>query len=302
MATAHTLLKTHPALGLLVARAAIDPDRELDSEMLLEAIDEIRDRLLLDPDEPWREFYALLIESRHESAAHALAWEANDQEREALSEEVRELRGELRQASEQAQRLTAELRARRDELESLAREREELSTIITTSLGGDRVARMSDLEAERFRLRERINALEKQISAGNEQRADMRRQLNRLAVEQPARPLAAPDAVVADEADHEAGPAPPRFVLVPSYLAAATKRLASLPRHIAAQALRCTAALAAGDDHAWKGVKRMRATENVHSARVGHSHRLLFRFGDGKIEILDVVDRKDLDTAVARHA
>jgi Txe/YoeB family toxin of Txe-Axe toxin-antitoxin module len=46
----------------------------------------------------------------------------------------------------------------------------------------------------------------------------------------------------------------------------------------------------------------MRATENVHSARVGHSHRLLFRFGDGKIEILDVVDRKDLDTAVARHA
>jgi hypothetical protein len=56
--TAHTLLETHPALGLLVARAAIDPDRELDSEMLLTAIDEVRDRLLLDPEEPWKESWA----------------------------------------------------------------------------------------------------------------------------------------------------------------------------------------------------------------------------------------------------
>jgi plasmid maintenance system killer protein len=46
----------------------------------------------------------------------------------------------------------------------------------------------------------------------------------------------------------------------------------------------------------------MRVTEDVHSVRVGRSYRLLFSFGDGEIQVLDIVDRKDLDAAVARHA
>jgi hypothetical protein len=299
--TAHTLLQTHPALGLLVARAVIDPDRDLESEMLLSVIDEVRDRLLLDPEEPWREIYDLLIARRDERAAREEAWEANDQEREALSEEVHKLREELRQASEQTQLLTAELRQRRDDLESLAREREELSGIVAASLGGDGLARQSEREAEKLRLRERIDALEKQISAGNEQRAEMRRQLKRLAVERPSPPIEAREIAGPQDTEPEERVVPPRFVLVPSYSPAAAKTIASLPRHVAAQALRGAAALAAGDEHEWKGVKRMRATANVHSARLGRSHRLLFRFGDGAIEVLDVVDRKDLDAAVARY-
>jgi hypothetical protein len=269
--------------------------------MLLSVIDEVRDRLLLDPEEPWREIYDLLIARRDERAAREEAWEANDQEREALSEEVHKLREELRQASEQTQLLTAELRQRRDDLESLAREREELSGIVAASLGGDGLARQSEREAEKLRLRERIDALEKQISAGNEQRAEMRRQLKRLAVERPSPPIEAREIAGPQDTEPEERVVPPRFVLVPSYSPAAAKTIASLPRHVAAQALRGAAALAAGDEHEWKGVKRMRATANVHSARLGRSHRLLFRFGDGAIEVLDVVDRKDLDAAVARY-
>jgi hypothetical protein len=297
---AHTLLRTHPALGIMLARAAIDVDRDLDSEMLLMEVERTRDRLLLPPEEPWSRIYRLLLAHREERETLLDAWESDDREREALNNQVSELRRELRRAGEQARDLAKELQARRGELDRLAKEREELSSIVTASLGGERPGGLAELESERRRLREKIDALEAQISAGNAQRAEMRRQLSLLAARKPEEPQASPEAEPPEEVELDEEVGPPRFVLVPSFSSGAAKTLAALPRHVAAQALRIASALAAGEEHEWKGVKRMRSTEDVHSARVGRSHRLLFRFGGGEMQVLDVTDRKDLDAAIAR--
>lgn len=299
---AHTLVKTHPAVGLLVARAALDPDRDLDSEMLLRSIDEVRDRLLLDPEEPWWQIYGLWIDDHQEKLHRAYEFETDAREREALNREIDELRRKLRGAGEQAQTLAAELESGRRQLERLAREREELSMIVATSGTGEARERMNELEAERLRLREKITVLEGQISHGNEQRVEMRRQMKVLAAQRGQEAVATPVADAAADADLDSGVPSPRFVLVPSYAPGAARSLASLPRHIAVQALRATSSLAAGDEHAWKGVKRMKSTEDVYSARTDRAHRLLFRFGNGELQVLDIVDRKDLDAAVARYA
>jgi hypothetical protein len=93
-----------------------------------------------------------------------------------------------------------------------------------------------------------------------------------------------------------------RSVLVPNYGAAAAKALALLPRPAAAQTLHAVAALAAGEARTWRGIKRMRATEDVYSVRSGRDYRVLFRIRDPHLDVLDIVDRKDLDAAVSRVA
>ena len=96
--------------------------------------------------------------------------------------------------------------------------------------------------------------------------------------------------------------AAPRSILIPNYAAATAKALAMLPRQTAAQTLHAIAALAAGEPRTWRSVKRMRATEDVYSTRVGRNYRVLFRIRDPHLEVLDIVDRKDLDAAVSRLA
>ena len=79
---------------------------------------------------------------------------------------------------------------------------------------------------------------------------------------------------------------------------AAEKSLQALPRSTATQAMMLGAKLASGDAHAWKSVKKMRAGQDVLTARVGIHYRALLRIGDGALECLKVVHRKKLDAAL----
>ena len=46
----------------------------------------------------------------------------------------------------------------------------------------------------------------------------------------------------------------------------------------------------------------MRATDDVYSIRSGRDYRVLFRLREPQLDVLDIVDRKDLDAAVSRVA
>ena len=301
---AHELLDHVPALGIAVARGCITADRPFDSEVLLDAMERVRDRLGLSPDEPWWNVYDQLVTSA-EPPADAGHNGADQRERDRLAGEVERLRGLLRDAARDKQRLDEDLQKRVRDLERLTTERERLVEQRGRGPQADHEVRVAELAAERQRLRAKIEELKGEIVAGATQRADLRRELARLSAPRSTSVQTTPPAAGDGEAEVDAGDGAVvarRSVLVPSYGAAAAKALALLPRQAAAQTLHAIAALAAGEPRAWRSIKRMRATDDVYSIRSGHDYRVLFRLRDPHLDVLEIVDRKDLDAAVSRVA
>jgi hypothetical protein len=289
------LLRHRPALGILAARGAIGADRMLDSEELLRAIGTARDRLGLPAEEPWEEIFELLVESYFGSV------DDEDEEGDAVTDQ---LRSDLREAAAHSRRLGEELAKRERQLEQVGSERARLAAEIAAQQGRDDRRRVAELEDERQRLRTKIAQLKGAVAEGVDQRAELRRELARSADERAAR--VAPSATVppvGDEAPDEVegdSAAQPRNILVPHFTPAAERSLASLPRRTASDALLDAARLAGGDVQAWSGAKHMQRAHDILSARVGRKWRLLFRIAGERLEVLEVVHRRELDGVIAR--
>ena len=190
-------------------------------------------------------------------------------------------------------------------MERLTTERERVVEQRERGPQADHEVRVAELAAERQRLRAKIEELKGEIAAGATQRADLRRELAQLSAARSSSMQTTPPVAGDGEAEADAGDGvvvARRSVLVPTFGAAAAKALAMLPRQAAAQTLHAIAALAAGEPRAWRSIKRMRATDDVYSIRSGHDYRVLFRLRDPQLDVLDIVDRKDLDAAVSRIA
>jgi hypothetical protein len=56
--------------------------------------------------------------------------------------------------------------------------------------------------------------------------------------------------------------------------------------------------LAAGEPAAFVGALRLKATPNVMRQRIGINYRLLFRLWPGRLEVIDLINRKDLDRRI----
>jgi hypothetical protein len=305
---AFALLRSFPALGILAARGCINPERFLDSQTILMHIDRARDRLDLPPHEPWWEIFDLLLDSRLSPEEHDDL--DDDEEDGGRQKEIDQLRFNLSAAQSRVSRLDKELSKREDDLESLTGEREQLAAIVEASRGGEYVKRVSELEGERQRLRAKIGELKGEISEGAAERAALRRDLAETA-DALRRDQRAPAAITDpaaddgdddDEAEGEVSAVRPRKILIPLYAAAAGRSLDAFPLRVAADALQITARLAGGDAHLWSGVKHMRRAHDILSVRIGRTYRLLFRAGDERLEVLDLVRRRDLDAALQRLA
>lgn len=298
------LLHHYPGLGILAARGCIHSDRLLDSEMLLMEIDRARDRLDLSPHEPWWDLYERLLDESLEPGQS----ERDGEEDDRHQREIDEMRANLRSAQARVGRLDAELSKRVTELQSLSSEREQLAAIVEASRGGEYQKRVSELEVDRQRLRTKIESLKGEISEGAVQRGALRREMAETAnafrtqdrKPPPIESAEVPDGI--DDAEGEPAANAPRKIAVPHYTAAASRSLGELPRRVAADALQATAALAAGDAHAWSGVKHMRRAHDILSIRIGRSYRMLFRISEERLDVLDVIHRRGLDALLQRVA
>lgn len=295
---AFAMLDHSPALGILVARGCIDRERLLDSETLLMGIDRARDRLGLSVHEPWWDLFEQFLDDElgfDGPVAH---------ETERPPDEIGEMRAKLQEAQSRVRRLDGELAGRVRQLEAATREREQLASAVRASPAGVDQGRVSELEAERRRLRAKIDELKGEISAGAEQRASLRRELaqtaDALQQNQRERPTSGKDEDEADEAEGASFESAPRKILVPQFSSAAGRALTESPERVAADALHAAALLAGGDAHAWSGVKHMRRAHDILSARIGLSYRLLFHAREDRLEILDLVRRRDLEAAIQR--
>lgn len=287
---AYSLLRHSPALGIVFARGVVTPERSLDSEMLVEAVEEARDRLGLPPGDV-AELILELMESEHIDRQVEESSRTKDTK---LREEAEALRKESRLAAGKIAALESELRAKSAALD-LARH----------AGAGSSAAPRAD-EAEIARLREKVDELKGLIREGNENRTQLRKQVASLGERLLAARKTTVETAAGDprEAHDLESPAPPMRlrVLVPAFAREARDALERVPQDTAAKALEVVGWLAGADEAAWKGVKLLEAVPHVRSARVGLHYRLLFEPcpEERELRILDLVPRQALETAIKR--
>ncbi len=282
------LIHSYPALGILAGRGAISRERLLDSDMILREIELARDKLELSAREPWWDVFDLLLDQGLTDHDPFFAEEKNEQ--------VDEMRASLDAAHHRIQGLERELNNRVTELDVLTRERK---PVPAQSHSHDSQAS----EEEARRLRTKISELKGEINEGAKQRAALRRELaetaDALQKQQSTRAAETTHEEKQDDAEGEAATMP-RRILVPSYSSAASRALTHVPQRVAADAMQITARLASGDAAAWSGVKHMRRDHAILSARVGRIYRLLFTLSSERLEVLELIHRRELETTIER--
>jgi hypothetical protein len=74
--------------------------------------------------------------------------------------------------------------------------------------------------------------------------------------------------------------------------------LTALPPHVSRAAQVLLGRLAAGEPSAFVGIVALRARPDTLRLRVGHDHRLIFRLHPAALEVVDLINRRDLDRCV----
>ena len=87
-------------------------------------------------------------------------------------------------------------------------------------------------------------------------------------------------------------------VELPAEDAALAEALETLPEAAARKALRLIGQLAAGDDNAFRGTRKLKLHTSLLRQRVGMDHRLLFRIEDRTLVAEAVVNRRDLERTI----
>jgi hypothetical protein len=284
---AYTLLEHRPALGILVTRGVLTPERALDADMLLEVIEEVRDRLGLPPGDRAADIMAMLVDEEEQQLAESDAARRDD----ALRTEAESARAEARAVTMRLDELRAEMGQLRSQLAQTRRHGPE----------ADRTASVDPEELQR--LRRKIEHLKGVIDEQHENRRELRRQLGATSR---AAPVESAATSTSDDEDHPDELADNRIerrgVLVPVFDPASVEAIRDLPEAVAGHGLRTAAALAANDAAAWRGVKRLRGLDRLLSARVGIHHRLLFQLDPdaGEFQVRALVTREALHTTLKR--
>ncbi len=278
------LHSSNKALGIHCARSVIPViGKELASK-LLHLVEVARDRTNLPPDEP----FADILEKRFtEEVAH----DGKDA-------------GELRKARGLLEAKAAEVNELKESVEKLRREirlqeKKMRAAAPTSSAPGD----SEELKA----LREKLKTFKASITEGNKERAAYRRKLGEAFADVEAlrtgqaAAATAPVAIAVDAEDALLlsgdidGNQPPRPIEFPRRF---HDTLQHLPRQIGRAALTLIGRIAAGDPAALAGAIRLKAAPDVMRVRVGQDHRMLFRLLPHSVELVDLINRRDLERRI----
>lgn len=297
LSIADALLTHAPGVGIVFTRGAINPARDGDSNALIDAVEEARDRLALAPGDPAGAIYDAMTDVDVAKRAKKELAAAKAKQTAAARKQGAALRKKAREAA-----------ARVDELQAqLAAQQAALSKSEAAPAAGARASAADD--EERRRLRMKIDELKGHIAEGNKERSELRKELAQRAEAGPAS-----GEPTRDDRDDEEDEAPEsgegiavdarvRGVAVPRFAKAAAEALREVPARIARDALAAVAELAAGDAAAWREVKQLeKAQTPIFSARVGIHYRMLFRTDAAGLEVLELFHRKNLESVVKRYA
>jgi hypothetical protein len=274
---AHGLLfSPHRALGILAARGMIPLLPSGEAVGILDSILEARDVLNLPPDDPISE----IVDQRnaeHEEDDAKLR-EAR-QTLDAKAEEVRGLKEKLEglqmEIARREKKTAADAAAKLEEapLKELRRKVEELKSALT-----ERHGERNQLRRELQKAHDGLETLQQKAAASPEEEAGAARDEEQLLL-----PQDAPEVHPVRLADY-----PKQFL----------QTLGHFPRHVARAAVIMIGRLSAGEPAAFVGALRLKATPNVMRQRIGINYRLLFRLWPERLEVIDLINRKDLDRRI----
>jgi hypothetical protein len=281
---AHAMLRRSPRLGVLLARACVATATRTDNEVLLEGVEDVRDRLNLPPGDP--------------------AWDVLD----ALGKRRGRDRGDDSAEATKLRESLAASAARADELErSLAATRTALDAArvpVAAELARARDDAGDGTTGKARALEGKLRELEALIREGNAERRELRRQLATTAEATTATRHDAPAPVAVEDNDDAVGESVvtgARPVTIPRFDRRAVDAFESVPAQVAAEAMRTIGTLAAGDVAAWRGVKQAKdMPRTVLMARVGIHHRLIVLSNGASLEVVDLVTREQLMTTLKR--
>ena len=277
-----------PALGLLVARGVLPLAGGLDGDMVLMDMLDVRDQLGLSPDEPMEEIYNDLLSQSEEK---------NGQE----SEELTQARHALELKGDEVRKLKSELISLHGELEKRQKQRATPAASTPGPVQPGSASHASDdpaLAALRVKVRSLRDLLKERHTERNELRRELevtREQLQAIQVQSAPSVAGDPldESLLLDEEDLGQQP-----VRLPAWPRKFVQHLGNFPRPVGRSVMLLVGRLAAGEPAAFAGVKRLRALPDVYRQRVAGHYRLLFRLRSDCLEVLELVNRKDLDRAI----
>lgn len=284
MEFAYSQLCTAPtALGIHCARSLIPVIGKKFAAKLLHQIELARDRLNLPPEEPLGD----IVDKR-------FAEEVADGGKDAK---------ELREARARLEAKAAEINQLNEHLEQLRRS----IRLQEKKARPAAPAQPAPAEARELRdLRQKLRELQADLTQRNQERSTLRRELGQTyadlqALREKQSATTAPEAPDAEDAlllpgkiesDHS-----PRPIEFPRKF---NDTLALLPRQVGRAALIHIGRIAAGDPTAFAGAIRLQAAPDVMRVRIGQDHRMLFRLLPDRVQLVDLINRRDLERCIAR--
>jgi hypothetical protein len=266
------LFSRHRALGILVARGTIPILPSAKAGRVLDEILEARDTLNLPPDDPFGD----ILDKRYaEHEADDAKLRAARQTLDAKAQEVRELKDRLEQQEQEIARQERQRAAAVDaapeeiRLKAMRQKLAELKTALN-----DRHHERNHLRRELQKAHTDLETLRQNSAASPAEKAEADREEELLLPQ---------DAVEVH---------PVRLIEFPKGFQAA---LAAFPRHVARAAMIMTGRLAAGEPAAFVGALRLKQVTDVMRQRIGSDYRLLFRLHSDRLQVIDLINRKDLD-------
>ena len=290
------LASDYPALGMHLARSVLAcKGASEDSLVLLEDLLEARARLELTGDDP----VELVMEK------------VSKYRKKTVSDKLEEKERELQERSRERGALMADKRKIKEELADLDRARRLAEQQKEAAVSEAEKLKQTTKEDPRVAdLTRRLKAVEDEDKLKHAERNQLRRELRKTRQEleeEKARKAEQAATAPEDEVDPDAGYVPvekaqTQKVRIPTFPERFTSQHKKIPAAIVEEAVQLACGLASADKAAWKGVLRLEHDRNLQRRRFAGDYRLIFKTDDdaGVLEVVEVVDRKELDRRVRR--
>jgi len=289
-------LRSDAALGIVIARGVLPACGGLDQDTLIEAIEDARDSLGLDDDEPGYEIVDATERASRDEVRHASDLE---QVRTETASRVGKRDVEIQRLKAQIDSMQETLKQREQAIVTAKVVPKEKSAAHAPPPAPPEPAEIRELREHLRRLKDNLKVEHDERNRAVQDLRAARDQLRRASHEkresqelpQPITPESDSDEATSTSVEWER-----QALRLPEYTAAFRDALRQQPRQAAAAALALAGRLAGGDPAAWKTVRALKLRPGTLRARVAGDYRLLFEIAPGDtLRLVDFILRRDLD-------
>jgi len=296
----HAALVADHALGLLIARGVLPVCGWVNQSTLMEDIEEARDLLGLDDNEPGYEILDATDQASLDQARHAIDLE---KVRAETTSRVSQRDAEIQRLKSQIDAMQETLTQRETAVAETSPAPREKSVVHTPPPAARDLSETRELRDHLRRLKDNLKVEHDERNRALRDLRAAQDQLRRATREKPGLPAPDPSTEREPDAVNSAsiGVEWERQALrIPDYSSTFREALRNHPRQASAAALTVAGRLAAGDPSIWKTVRALKMRPGTLRVRIAGDYRLLFEIGPADtLRLVDFILRRDLDRWLA---